>query len=135
MNNSDYINGYLEPKGQEGLVGTLTVEGIDLSPIQGVLFNEDGVNYLWLRRADILEYDNATQKFIKRPRKPYFQAYLKKQVNDNTVAYKGEFPFMRYRFTIIATWDNVFGMEKGRLNFFVERLPEERQDLLKIKKG
>lgn len=128
--NNDYINGYLERKSGGRYEGELHIEGIDLSPITGVLFKQEGKNYLWLRRKDMLEYDIEQQRYITRKREPRWEAYLEKQVGDDAVAYKGEFPFMCLRFSITGLWDAVVGRERSRLNFYVERLPMERQDII-----
>jgi hypothetical protein len=46
------------------------------------------------------------------------------------VAYKGEFAFMRFRFSITGVWDKVLGKDKQRLNLFVERLPLPEQTII-----
>ena len=132
--NGEYINGYLERKSGGRYEGEMSIEGITLSPIVGVMFVQDDKNYLWLRRKDMLVYNPDEQRYIPRKREPRWEAYLEKQVDGNTVAYKGEFPFMRFRFSIEGVWDSVVGRDKNRINFFVERLPIEKQDLLKPKK-
>lgn len=112
------------------LEGILRVDGVDISPIQGKMFKENGDTYLWLRRKDLTEYDIEEQRFKTRKRKPRWETYIKKQLDKGAVAYKGEFFFLRYRYSITGVWDNVFGMEKGRLNLFVERFPMREQTLL-----
>lgn len=126
----NYINGYIERKSGGRMEGVISIEGIDLSPITAVMFKKDGVNYLWLRRKDMLEYDDKQQVYITRKREPQWEAYLEKQLQDGTVAYKGEFPFMRFKFSIVGVWDKVIGRETSRMNFFVERLPMARQDII-----
>lgn len=131
----DYINGYIERNKNGKFDGVIKVEGIDLSPIHGVFFKHGNDNYLWLKRKDILEYDAEQQQYKARKREPRWEAYLGKQLGENsTVAYKGEFYFMRWKFSIEGVWDAVFGMDKNRINLFVERLPMEKQDIInKIK--
>lgn len=129
-NNGEYINGYLERSAGGNYEGRISVEGIDLSPITGVMFKQDSKSYLWLRRKDILEYDYDQQRYISRKREPRWEAYLEKQMDGNVVAFKGEFLFMRFRFSITGVWDGVFGMDKSRINFFIDRVPMDRQDII-----
>ena len=126
----DYIDGYIQ-RGKDGKYeGCIKVEGVDLSPIQAVMFRDEDKTYLWIRRKDILEYDFETTRYIRRKREPRLEAYLEKQLDGNTVAYKGEFMFLRFRFSVKGVWDAVEGFDKGRLNLYVERLPMERQDII-----
>lgn len=129
-NNGEYINGYLERSAGGNYEGRISVEGIDLSPITGVMFKQDSKSYLWLRRKDILEYDYDQQRYISRKREPRWEAYLEKQMDGNVVAFKGEFLFMRFRFSITGVWDGVFGKDKSRINFFIDRVPMDRQDII-----
>lgn len=129
-NNGEYINGYLERGAGGNYEGRISVEGIDLSPITGVMFKQDSKSYLWLRRKDILEYDYDQQRYISRKREPRWEAYLEKQMDGNVVAFKGEFLFMRFRFSITGVWDGVFGKDKSRINFFIDRVPMDRQDII-----
>lgn len=126
----DYVSGYIERNKEGKYDGLLKVEGIDLSPIQAIMFNEGGKTYLWIKRKDILEYDFETTRYIRRKREPRFEAYLEKIIDGNAVAYKGEFLFLRFRFSIIGVWDTIDGFDKGRLNLYVERLPQERQEII-----
>ena len=126
----DYIDGYIQRSKDGKYEGCIKVEGVDLSPIQAVMFKDEDKTYLWIRRKDILEYDFETTRYIKRKREPRFEAYLEKQLDGNTVAYKGEFMVLRFKFSVKGVWDTVEGFDKGRLNLFVERLPMERQDII-----
>lgn len=127
----DYINGYVERKKDGTYGGCLTIEGINLQGgITAIYFKDEGENYLWLRRKKVLEYDFESQAYHERDAKPHFEAYLKKQLDGNAVAYKGEFAFMRFRYSITGVWDKVFGNEKQRLNLFVERLPLSEQTII-----
>lgn len=128
--NEDYINGFIERKSGGAHEGVLSIEGILLSSITAVYFKDDGENYLWLRRKKVLEYDPELQAYRERDAKPHFEAYLKKQINGGTIAYKGEFVFMRFRFSIIGIWDRILGHDKQRLNLFVERLPMSQQTII-----
>ena len=132
MTNSygEYINGYIERKSGGGFDGALMIESIDISPITAVAFKEGDKTYLWLRRKDMLVYDEKTQQYKTRKREPRWEAYLEKQMDGNTVAYKGEFHFLMFKYEIVGVWDKVFGNEKSRMNFFVERLPMEKQDII-----
>jgi hypothetical protein len=95
-----------------------------------VYFKDNGENYLWIKRKKVLEYDFESQTYKEREAKPQFEAYLKKQVDGNVVAYKGEFAFMRFKFSITGVWDKVLGKDKQRLNLFVERLPLSQQTII-----
>jgi len=132
MTNSygEYINGYIERKSGGGFDGALMIESIDISPITAVAFKDSDKTYLWLRRKDMLVYDEKTQQYKTRKREPRWEAYLEKQMDGNTVAYKGEFHFLMFKYEIVGVWDKVFGKEKSRMNFFVERLPMEKQDII-----
>jgi len=129
--NDDYINGYVERRKDGTYGGSLTIEGINLQGgITATYFKDDGESYLWLRRKKVLEYDFESQAYHERDARPPFEAYLKKQLNDGTVAYKGEFAFMRFKYSITGIWDKVLGNEKHRLNLFVERLPLSQQTII-----
>lgn len=126
---SYYTNGYIERKSKGNYDGILNVEGIDLSPIEGAYFKKDGKQYLWIRRRDILEYDDEKMMYFKRKRKPFFETYMEKQ-NNGVINYKGEFIFLHIKFSIIGIWDYVLGKEKKRLNLYVERLPMGQQTII-----
>lgn len=132
MNEYGYTNGHIERKHGGRYEGCVSVQGIDLSPIEATFFKDDsGDSYLWLKRKPIMEYDFESQSYRTRQRRPSFEAYLKKQIDEGVVAYKGEFMFMRFKFSISAIWDNMLGNENQRLNFFIERLPMSEQTILK----
>jgi hypothetical protein len=127
---NNYLNGYIERRSGGRYEGVLTIEGIDLSPIYGVYFKEDGKSYLWIRRKPLLEYDNKSETYKERQRQPRWEIYLQKQVDENTVAYKGVCTFFRFRYSVVGIWDRVLGKDKQRLNLFVERLPMNQQTII-----
>lgn len=124
-----YINGYIERKPDKSFAGTLSVDGVKLDGIVGEYFKEDGVTHLWLKRKPLLEYDAVTQTYVQRPREPRWEAYLQKQQHD-TIAYKGTFKFLHFCYSIVGIWDKVLGMEKQRMNFYIERLPMNEQTII-----
>ena len=126
----EYINGYVERKQGGRYEGKLSIDGILLPSITATYFKDDGENYLWIRRKKVLEYDFETQTYKEREARPQFEAYLKKQLDGDTVAYKGEFFFMRFKYSIIGVWDKILGNDKQRLNLFVERLPLTQQTII-----
>lgn len=132
MSNDGLSDGYLERMSGGTYEGSVFVEKrIDLSPIEGVYFKKDGETYLWLRRKPALEYDFETQSYRKRERTPKWECYLKKQLDGDTVAFKGEFMFMRFRYSIYGVWDSVLGNDKKRLlNLYVERMPMSEQTII-----
>lgn len=127
-----YTNGYVERKNGGAYEGKLAIDGVDVSPINAVYFKgkQDGKVRLWLRRNDILEYDMDEEKYIARKRTPQWEAYLTKQTDGNTVAFRGEFFFLRFKYSIVGVWDSILGKEKSRLNLYVERLPMAQQSVL-----
>lgn len=129
-NIANYTNGYLERLSSGRYEGVLTIEGIDLSPIYGVYFKEDGKSYLWLRRKPLLEFDYKTESYRERHREPRWEVYLTKQLDGDSIAYKGEFIFLRFKFQIVGIWDKVMYKDKNRLNLFVERLPMNKQTII-----
>lgn len=130
MNDYIYTNGYIERRSGGKYEGSVSVQGIDLSPIEATFFKSEDDSYLWLKRKPIMEYDMESQSYTTRQRRPSFEAYLKKEAENNVVAYKGEFMFMRFRFSISGVWDRVIGKDAQRLNLFVERLPMSQQTIL-----
>lgn len=126
----DYINGYIQRSQGGSYDGKITIEGILLPAISAVFFKDDGENYLWLKRKKVLDYDHESQTYKEREAKPKWEAYLKKQLDGDTVAYKGEFFFMHFKYSISGVWDKVLGNEKQRLNLFVERLPMSQQTII-----
>lgn len=129
---TDYVNGYIERCAGGTYEGRITIEGILLDGgIVGMYFKQDERNYLWLKRKRVLEYNERKMSYDTREAKPHWECYLQKQMDDNTVAYKGEFTFMRFRFSIVGVWDRILGTDKKhRLNLFVERLPMAQQTII-----
>lgn len=127
--NEDFISGYVERKKDGDYSGVLKIDGVDLSPIVATLFRQDGNKYLWLRRKDIMEYDYDTSSFITRKREPQWECYLESGLQNNSPIMKGQFIFLRFKYSITGVWDVVIG-EKQRINLFVERLPLKAQTLL-----
>ena len=127
--NEDFISGYVERKKDGEYSGVLKIDGVDLSPIVATLFKQDGKTYLWLRRKDIMEYDYDTSSFITRKREPQWECYLESDLQNNSPIMKGQFIFLRFKYSITGVWDVVIG-EKQRINLFVERLPLKEQTLL-----
>lgn len=125
-----FYDGFIERNKFGAHEGRITIEHIDLSPIEAQFFKKDGSTYLWLKRKQALEYDDKAEAFRKRDREPRWECYLAKQLDGNAVAYKGEFVFMRFRFSITGVWDSVLGMNKQRLNLFVERMPMSQQTII-----
>lgn len=126
----DYINGYIQRSQGGSYDGKITIEGILLPAISAVFFKDNGENYLWLKRKKVLDYDFESQTYKEREAKPQWEAYLKKQLDSNTVAYEGEFFFLHFKYSIVGVWDKVLGNEKQRLNLFVERLPLSQQTII-----
>ena len=122
-------DGFLERMQGGRYEGRLRIDGVDISPIEGVYFKEKGGNYLWLKRKPMLEYDPDTQSYRQKSREPRWEAYLKK-LGNGIVAYKGDFAFLRFRYSITGVWDVVLGKDKHRLNFVVERLPRNEQTII-----
>lgn len=131
MYNERYIDGYLERKPGGSYEGVLSIEGVDISPIEGMYFEENNEQYLWLRRKRKLEYDNARGKFIPMETKPKWESYLKKQKSES-IAYKGNFFFLHFAYIITGIWDGVYGKDerRHRLNFIVERKPMDEQNII-----
>lgn len=128
---SDYINGFLQRENNGVYQGRLNIEGIDISPIVGVYFKKGEDKYLWLKRKRLLEYNDKTQTYKEREANPKWEAYLKKQTENDVVSYKGEFYFLRFRFSIIGIWDKVLGTDqKRRLNLIVERMDLSEQTII-----
>lgn len=131
---SDYMaNGYLARKGEGRYEGEIMVEGISLSPIQGMYFkSNEGKMMLWIKRKRILEYDDINMRYTEREREPRFETYMNEVVeyNERRIAFRGEFMFLRLRFTIIGIWDTILGNKKDRLNLYVERMPMEQQTIV-----
>ena len=122
-------NGFLQRTRDGRYEGQLTIEGIDISPIEGVFFKQDNKTHLWLKRKPLLEYDSVHEKYVQRPREPRWEAYLEKQ-GDGTIAYRGKFLFLHFSFSIVAIWDVVLGKDNSRLNFIVERQDMTEQTII-----
>lgn len=129
MNTDGYINGYIQRQKDGSVEGGITIDGVSLSPIEATFFDEDGKKCLWLKRKQILEYDERTQSFMGRASEPRWEAYLQKK-SDGVVAYYGECHFLHFRYSITGVWDSILGKEKSRLNLFVERLPMNEQNII-----
>ena len=125
-----YINGYVQRTSGGTYDGKISIDGISLPAISAVYFKKDGENYLWLKRKKVLDYDEKSMTYREREARPQWEAYLKKQLSEDTVAYRGEFFFMHFKYSIVGAWDSVLGMDKQRLNLFVERLPMSQQTII-----
>lgn len=125
-----YINGFIERKNEGRYEGRITIDGVSMPSISAVFFKEENESYLWLKRKKILDYDFESQTYREREAKPQWEAYLKKQLEDNVVAYKGEFFFLHFKYSIVGVWDKVLGIDKKRLNLFIERLPLSQQTVI-----
>lgn len=130
MTDCDVISGWVERQAGGKYEGSISIERIDLSPIEAVYFKDGEENYLWLKRKQLMEYDMEAQTYLTRPREPRWEAYLKKCIENDAVAYRGEFFFMHFKFSIVGVWDNVIGRDNHRLNLFVERLPMRQQTII-----
>lgn len=127
----DYNNGFIDKDSNGEYVGDINIEGINLSPICGQYFKKDGDTYIWIKRRPILEYDFKTESYSRREREPTFECYLKKQPDGDAVSFKGEFFFMRFRFSITGVWDSyVYGDSHRRLDLYIERMPAEQQTII-----
>lgn len=126
----EYTNGYIERKHDGTYCGSLRIDGIDISPIVAVAFNKEDGKYIWLRRRDILVYDHKNGKYVTKKREPQWESYIKKQMDGNTVSYRGEFHFLMFKYSIVGVWDKVLGRDKSRLNLYVERLDDDKQDII-----
>lgn len=122
-------DGFLQRKGKGKYDGELSIDGVNISPIMGIFFEENNKTYLWLKRKPLLEYDFESGRYKERPREPRWEAYLEKQSN-GVVAFKGVFAFLRFKYRIVAIWDKVLGKDLQRMNFYVERLPMEQQTII-----
>lgn len=131
MSNLGTSDGYVQRSNDGSFGGAIKIEGVDLSPIEAVYFKKDGDTYLWLKRIPLLEYDHKTESYKERQKEPRWECYLKKQLEEGAVAFKGEFIFLRFRFNIVGVWDAVLGNDKKqRLNLYIERLPLSQQTII-----
>ena len=131
MSNFESSDGYVQRNSDGSFGGAIKIEGVDLSPIEAVYFKRDGDTYLWLKRKPLLEYDHKTESYKERQKEPRWECYLKKQLEEGAVAFKGEFIFLRFRFNIVGVWDAVLGNDKKqRLNLYIERLPLSQQTII-----
>ena len=108
--------------------GELNIDGVNISPIVGVYFVDNGVCYLWIKRKKILEYDMKFQKYTERERKPSWETYLKKEIN-KPYNYIGTFMFLRFKYQIYGIYDKNIA-ETKRLNLHVERMSIENQNII-----
>lgn len=131
MSNFESSDGYVQRSSDGSFGGAIKIEGVDLSPIEAVYFKREGDTYLWLKRKPLLEYDHKTESYKERQKEPRWECYLKKQLEEGAVAFKGEFIFLRFRFNIVGVWDAVLGNDKKqRLNLYIERLPLSQQTII-----
>ena len=124
--------GYIERKVNGKREGILSIDGVDLSPIEGMYFNKKDAkeDWLWLKRKPLLEYDADKMVFNERPKEPRWETYLRKTSGSDKIAYQGRFVFLRFVYEITGIWDVVLGKDKERLNLYVERLPLKEQPFI-----
>lgn len=82
-------DGFVEREHGGSYRGKVVIDGVVIDNIIGVYFKQGGDHYLWLRREKVLEYDERTSSFKERDARPRWEAYLRKQLDDDAVAYKG----------------------------------------------
>lgn len=119
--------GFLERTKDGNFDGEINIEGVDLSPITGVFFEEGKEKFLWLRRRPLLVYDYEHNGYLKRPREPRWETYLTKKAIDGTSIYKGTCFLLHIKYELSAIWD---GILKSRMNLYIERLPLEKQNII-----
>jgi hypothetical protein len=124
-------NGYIERQSGGTYSGKIAIDGVVLGDIDACYFEKGGCKYLWLKRRRIMEYDDKERRYTVREREPRWEVYLKKGVDSgNVVSYRGSFFFMHFKYNIYGIWDVSIGMERNRLNLFVERAPSEEQTVI-----
>lgn len=123
-------DGFIERKSDGSYNGRLSIEGVDISPIEGVYFKRDGRMYLWLKRKKLLVYDMEQKIYKEKDKEPRWETYLEKCIKDGGTEYAGEFNFLHFKYSIIGLWDRNMGMDRKRLNLFVERLPMQKQSII-----
>lgn len=123
-----YVNGFLERKAGGRYEGQITIDGVNLSPIEGVYFKENGKKYLWLKRKPLLEYDIEWRVYRKRPREPRWEVYME-QNKDGVIAYQGECAFLRFKYLVYGIWDKVM-TDRYRINLYVERMEMNKQTII-----
>ena len=124
-------NGFLQKRNNR-LVGEIIIDDVNLSPIEGRFFvnPKDAKQYLWIKRQQILEYDEKKHKYVTRESEPRWQVYMQK-VESNYTPYVGEFTFLHFKYKIEAVWDlSDYGKSKKRINLYIERLPNENQTII-----
>jgi len=126
-----YVNGFIQKTPDNKCEGNLVIDGVDISPIEGVYFKDNGQTYLWLKRKPVLVYNDETMSFTTRKSKPSWEAYLEKSIENNAYVYVGTFLFMRFKYKIYGQWDKNLGKDKMRLNLFVERMSVKEQDIIR----
>lgn len=126
---NEYMNGFLERKFSGKFEGNITIDGVNLSPIEGVYFKDERTrkNHLWLKRKPLLEYNFEYNEYKQREREPRWETYLVQK--EGTIAYEGEFIFLKFKYTIYGIWDKVM-TDRYRLNLFVERQPIGNQNII-----
>lgn len=124
-----YTDGYLERKSGGRYEGKIKIDGVDLSPIEGVYFKDKGNQYLWIKRKPMLEWNFERNEYVTRQRFPIWEAYLQHR-SDSSISYKGDFTFLRFRYSIVGIWDKQTDASKNRINFFIERLPHNQQTII-----
>lgn len=116
--------GYIElSKGD--YVGELSIDGVNISPIIGLLFKDNGKSWLWLKRKKILEYDFQKCEYYSRTPTPIFEVYLKRKTTNGKISYYGEFVFFKFKYSIVGMWSST-----KRIELYVDRLPDNEQKIV-----
>ena len=76
MMDDDIPSGWIERRPGGKYEGRISIERIDLSPIEAVYFKDGVDNYLWLKRKPIMEYDMEAMTYRTRPREPSCLGYV-----------------------------------------------------------
>lgn len=124
-----YTNGWLQRADSGRHEGMITIDGVNLSPIEGSYFKENEKTYLWIKRKPMLVYDEKQMCYNQKAREPRWECYLEKVVGSD-VDFKGSFYFLHFKYKITGIWDKVIGKDMQRLNLFVERLPMNEQNII-----
>lgn len=127
MISNRFVNGYIEKTKADTYEGKIAIEGVDLSPIVGIYFKDDGKYWLLLKRKPSLEYDIKSGTYKKYEVEPFWECYLEKQKKG--VDYKGYFIFCHFKYELVGIYDK-FMKGTDRLNLFIERMPMEKQTII-----
>ena len=104
-------------RGVNGYIGNISIEGVVLQIVCS-FWSDKKPHYIWVKRMKEERFDVATNTFNSYDPKPFFECYANKTKKPDSMAYRGEFMFVGFKYNLAAWFED---KTEKQLNFEIER--------------